>query len=139
MSKLQLTVVSQERQLLQEQVDSVTAPASDGEVTILPEHISLVTTLDPGELIYRSNGSESSIVVSNGFLTVGSNNQVIVMVDSAVHAREISLKKSQEAIEAAQSAITISRSRQELLLAEAALKRALLEVRVAERSARVRG
>jgi len=138
MSKLQLTVVSQERQLLQEQVDSVTAPASDGEVTILPEHISLVTTLDQGELIYRSNGTESSIVVSNGFLTVGSNNQVIVMVDSAVHAREISLKKSQEAIEAAKSAITISRNRQELLMAEAALRLALLEVRVAERSARVR-
>ncbi|EFK96844.1 ATPase, F1 complex, delta/epsilon subunit [sediment metagenome] len=139
MSKLQLTVVSQERQLLQEQVDSVTAPASDGEVTILPEHISLVTTLDPGELIYRSNGNESSIVVSNGFLTVGGNNQVIVMVDSAVHAREISLKKSQEAIEAAKSAITFSKNRQELLMAEANLKQALLEVRVAERSARVRG
>ena len=139
MSKLQLTVVSQERQLLQEQVDSVTAPASTGEVTILPEHMALVTTLDPGELVYRNNGTESSIVVSNGFLTVGGNNQVIVMVDSAVHAREISLKKSQDAIEAAKSAITISQNKQELLLAEAALKRALLEVRVAERSARVRG
>lgn len=138
MTKLQLTVVSQERQLLDEQVDSVTVPSGEGEITILPQHIPLVTTLQPGELQYRMGNEAHSIVVSQGFLTVGNHNEVIVMVDSAVHAREISLKAAQKAVEAAESAIQFTQDRRELLMAEAALKRALLEVKVAERTARTR-
>lgn len=136
MQHITLTVVSQERELLREQVVSVTAPTTDGEITILPHHIPLITTLETGEVVYRTSLAEDSLVISNGFLTVSEDNQVIIMVDSAVHAREISLKAAQKAVEAARSVLVVSNDQREMILAEASLKRALLELRVAERAGR---
>ncbi|MBP7768415.1 ATP synthase F1 subunit epsilon [Candidatus Woesebacteria bacterium] len=134
MAKLQLRVVSQERELLNETVDSLTAQTVTGEITILPNHIPLFTKLDTGELVYRHDKQVNSVVVSRGFLTVSPNNEVTVMADSAVYAREISEEKAQEAIQAAHETLRMSVDQRERVLAEASLRRALLEIRIAERS-----
>ena len=134
MAKLQLRVVSQERELLNETVDSLTAQTVTGEITILPNHIPLFTKLDTGELVYRHDKQINSVVVSRGFLTVSPNNEVTVMADSAVYAREISEEKAQEAIQAAHETLRMSVDQRERVLAEASLRRALLEIRIAERS-----
>jgi F-type H+-transporting ATPase subunit epsilon len=136
MPKLNLKVVSQERELLRESVDSITAQTTEGEVTILPGHIPLFTKLGTGELIYRLNGVESSIVVSRGFLTVAPNNEITVMADTAVYAREISLEKAQAAVKAAEETLHSSQDQRERIMAEASLRRALLEIRVAQRTKR---
>lgn len=138
MSKLNLRVVSQERELLRESVDSLTAQTTDGEITILPGHIPLFTKLGTGELTYRVNNSETSVVVSRGFLTVAPNNEVTVMADTAKHAREISIEKAQAAVKAARETIQSTEDQRERMLAEAALRRALLEVKIAERTKRTR-
>lgn len=138
MSKLLLRVVSQERELLSESVDSLTAMTTEGEVTILPGHIPFFTKLETGELVYRSEKSENSIVVSRGFLTVAPNNEVTVMADTALHAREISEEKADAAIKAAHETLRTSQDQRERILAEAALRRALLEVKIAERTRRSR-
>ena len=138
MPKLNLRVVSQERELITESVDSVTATTVDGEVTILAGHIPLFTKLQTGELVYRIDKTESSIVVSRGFLTVSPNNEVTIMADTAVHAREISEEKAQEAIAAANETLRTSDDQRERILAEASLRRALLEIKIAERTKRTR-
>lgn len=132
--KLKLRVVSQEKELLNASVDSVTLPGSEGELTILPTHISLMTRLEVGELVYRSGGVAASIAVSQGFLNVGADNEVIVLVDSASHARDISVQKAEAAIREAHETLRVSQNQQELLKAEAALKFALLQVRIAQKA-----
>jgi F-type H+-transporting ATPase subunit epsilon len=138
MPKISLRVVSQERELLNESVDSLTAMTVEGEITILPGHIPLFTKLDTGELIYRIDRSENSIVVSKGFLTVAPNNEVTVMADTAVHEREISEEKAEAAIKAAHETLQTSENQRERILAEAALRRALLEIKIADRTKRSR-
>jgi F-type H+-transporting ATPase subunit epsilon len=132
--QLLLTIVSQEKQLLSVKVDSITAPASQGEVTILPDHISMFTRLDPGILIYRIGQDEHSFVVSNGFLDVNEGTSVTVIVDTATAARDISLVKAQQAIEAAKETMSHTTDRRELLMAEASLKQAMLEVKIAQKT-----
>ncbi len=134
MRKLHLVVVSQERMLLDTEVVRVTATTSEGEVTILPGHIPLVSKLSPGELTYTTAEGSASIVVSKGFLTVEPQNKVTVMVDAAVPAREISVEKAEQAMKAAHQTLQISVDSRERLMAEAALRRALLEIKIAERS-----
>jgi F-type H+-transporting ATPase subunit epsilon len=134
MKKLHLLVVSQEKRLIDEQVSSITAPASEGEITILPDHIPLFTPLSPGELIYRIDKEELSLVVSKGFIDVGPDSTVTIMVDSATHARDISVQKAEEAIQRAKETIVQSKDQRELMLAEASLKLALLEIKVAQRT-----
>lgn len=133
-TKLTLTVVSQERELFTEQVDSVTAPGSEGEMTILPMHLPLFTQLQTGVLTYRNGKDEQQLVVSKGFIDVGPNSEVTVIVDTATYARDISLEKAEKAIKAAQETMTTTRDQRELLLAEASLKQAMWEMKVARAS-----
>ncbi len=133
MQKLKLIVVSQEKKLLETEVESVSAVTTEGEITILARHIPLFTKLITGELRYIANDTESSLVVSDGFLTMNPNNEVTVMVDSATLVRDISIKQAEEAIAAAKETMKLSEDRRELILAEASLKRAMLEIRVAQK------
>lgn len=135
-TKLKLRVVSQEAELLNALVDSVTVPGSEGELTILPYHIPLFTKIKMGELVFRSGDQRSTIVVSDGFLNVAPDNDVVVLVDSAIHARDISLQKAEKAVKEAHEAMRISQDERELILAEASLRRALLEVKIARKSSR---
>ena len=133
MQKLKLTVVSQEKKLLETEVESVSAMTTQGEITILARHIPLFTQLQTGELRYLEGEKEHSIIVSDGFLTMNPNNEVIVMVDTATLARDISVKQAEAAIEAAKETMKISEDRRELIMAEASLKRAMLEIKVAQK------
>ncbi len=134
--QLQLTVVSQEKQLLSVPVDSLTVDTAAGQVTILPGHIPLFSRINPGEIVYRTGHAEEALVVSRGFLDVGSNNQVVVMVDTGVLAKDINIEKTQAAIAAAHETMEKTQDQRELLLAEASLRQAMLEIRVAQKTKR---
>lgn len=139
MSKIQLHVVSQERELLNVAVDSITAPTTGGEITVLPNHIALMTTLQPGEVVYRVDGVEANVVVSKGFLMVApGGDAVTVLVDNAVHAREVSEEAAAQAIKRAQETIQMTKDERERVQAEAELRYALLQMKVAERTKRNR-
>lgn len=134
MKKILLTVVSQEEQLIKTKVDQITAPTTEGEITVLPRHIALFSKLKDGELRYIEDNVENSMVISSGFITVSPDSEVTVMVDSAKLARDISLAKAEEAVKAAKETMTRTSDQRELLMAEASLKRAMLEIRIAQKS-----
>jgi F-type H+-transporting ATPase subunit epsilon len=134
MKKLTLRIISQEEQLLEKKVESVTAVTTTGQVTILPDHIPLFSQLDYGELVYRDEGEEHSFAISKGFLDVDPDDTVTAIVDTAVAARDISMQKAQEAIQAARETMQISEDERELLQAEASLRQAMLEVQIAQKS-----
>ncbi len=134
--KLHLTIISQDKQLLSTEVESVTAPTVDGEITVLPGHVPLLAKLQVGQLIYRTNDQDGTFVISRGFIDVRPDDTVQVMVDVAVGEREISIEKAEAAVKAAHETMSTTTDRRELLLAEASLKRALLEIKVAQRTKR---
>lgn len=136
MAKLHLKVVSQEKALLDTSADSVTAVTTEGTITILPGHIPLFTKLDTGELTFRNERTEHAIVVSKGFLTIAPNNEITVMADTAVDEREISMQKAELAMKQAQETLKVSVDQRERIMAEASLRRALLEIKVAQRTKR---
>ena len=85
---LQLLVVSPERKVLEEAADSVTLPAADGYVTVLPRHAPLIATLGIGVLTSRRGGRETSLAIVGGFFEV-SDDRVTVLADEALQADEI--------------------------------------------------
>jgi F-type H+-transporting ATPase subunit epsilon len=125
---LTLTIITQEKKLLEEQVDSVTLPSVTGELTILPHHIPLFTKLHTGELIFRNNGKESSVVITDGFMDVGPDGVITVMVDSAVRSAEIDLLKAEEAKHKAEEMMAQKLDQRDFLLAEANLRKAMMEI-----------
>ena len=82
---LTVSVISPERVLFEGQVDSLVAPAFDGEVGILPQHAPMMTLLGKGELRLGEGWSAGRFRVEGGFLQVV-NDTVRVVTESATPA-----------------------------------------------------
>ncbi len=96
-------MVTPERVLFQDDAISVTAMTIDGQVTVLPGHIGLISVLAPGEIVLRkSEKDETPIVVSGGFMEV-TETQVTILADTAEHVHELDLDRAKKAVELAQS------------------------------------
>lgn len=89
-------IVTQERMVYSEDVDIVNLPGIEGRMGILPNHSSLLTVLDFGEVIVRRDGEEEYFAIGGGFAEVQPD-KVIVLADSAAHAEEIDEARAAEA------------------------------------------
>ncbi|HEX7042744.1 MAG TPA: F0F1 ATP synthase subunit epsilon [Patescibacteria group bacterium] len=129
---LHIKVVTPEKEILSEEVDEVVVPTVGGELTILPEHVALLTQLAPGELQIKKGHKTDHLVIVGGFLEVG-NDTVSVLADYAAMGKDISEAKAQQAKEKAEKAMKERKSDIDFAMAEAEFRRAILELKVAKR------
>ena len=78
---LNLEIISPEKIILSEKVNSVTIPSFEGEMTILPDHIPLITFLRPGILRIESS-KESKYFVEEG--TIEFSNNTLIILSSTI-------------------------------------------------------
>jgi F-type H+-transporting ATPase subunit epsilon len=83
MATLKVSVISPERVLFEGDVESVVAPAFDGEVGILPNHAPMVTLLGKGTLRLGDGGRAGRFDIAGGFLQVAENYVRIVTEHAA--------------------------------------------------------
>ncbi len=84
---LHVEVVAAERSILSGEADEVLADTVKGQIGILPRHAALLTLLVPGTVRLRRGTEEEILAVGGGFLEVSDNN-VVVLADSAERAEE---------------------------------------------------
>jgi F-type H+-transporting ATPase subunit epsilon len=136
---LTVEIVTAERVVrVEEGVDALVVPATEGQLTILPRHASLMTTLDFGELIFRRGSVEEYFAVEGGFMEVR-NDHVSVLADAAENVEEIDIDRAERARQRAEARLRDARERQsevDLARAQAALQRSLLRLRVVQRRRR---
>jgi F-type H+-transporting ATPase subunit epsilon len=102
---IKLEIVTPERKVFDETVDSVTVPTATGEVGILPNHAPLISSLKSGILSFANKGASEKMVVSGGFVEVSANT-VSVLTDIAEKASEIDVESAKVEREAAEKALT---------------------------------
>jgi F-type H+-transporting ATPase subunit epsilon len=130
---IKLEIVTPERLVFDETVDSVTLPGSEGELGVLPHHAPLVSTLGVGELRIRSGGTEDWFAIVGGFVQVLPD-KVVVMAETADLSSEIDLEKAAAARRDAEQALESGyHEGVDLSAARASLQAALLRERVAQR------
>ncbi len=84
---LHLEIITPELTVFDASVESVTLPTGSGEITVLPKHIPLVTTVLPGSLIARSKTGEQLFAVSRGTIEIdGDGVRVLVRTADAADA-----------------------------------------------------
>ena len=90
--KIQLRIVTPEKLILEELVDSVTIPTTEGEITILPDHIPLVATIASGDIVAIKDGEHIPMEVVGGFIETkkitdneNSLTEVTILADFAEH------------------------------------------------------
>lgn len=132
MARLQVDIVTAEGQIFSGETDSVTAPGSDGQLTILPSHAPLITSLDDGDLKYVDGGTEHHIALLGGFMEVNSN-RVTILANAAEDEGDIDLARAEEAMRQAQERLAQRSSDVDVERALASLRRARVRLNVARK------
>ena len=76
-NKFKIEIISPEKKIFEEKAESVSIPAFEGEMTILYDHIALITFLRPG-IIKIYNGKETKFFVEEGTVEFSNNNLLIL-------------------------------------------------------------
>ncbi len=132
MATFLLEIVTPERMVFQEQVDSVSVPSITGTLGILPGHVPLFTQLTQGELKIARGKEETLISLGEGFMEVGKD-KVTIMVTRALHAEELDEAKILAAQKEAEEALKNPPTQEAAQVSRAMLRNLLVDLKVARR------
>ncbi|MBI4426588.1 MAG: ATP synthase F1 subunit epsilon [Candidatus Kerfeldbacteria bacterium] len=96
MKTFKLEITTPEHVVYRDEATSVTLPTVNGEITVLANHLPVVTVLTAGELVIRKDGTESPYAVSGGFAKVDGQ-KLSILADTAERFDEIDEQRAEEA------------------------------------------
>ena len=129
---LRLEIVTPEKTAYSEDVEMVTLPGSEGELGVYPNHVPLLTTLNPGELRVLKDGRESFLAVGEGFVEI-TGDAVSVLTDMALEPAAIDEHAAEAAVARAQKAMKEDHGSEEVAAIQASLQKALAQLHVKRR------
>lgn len=94
--KIKFKIVTPEKTVFEEEIDQVTLPVTDGQVTILPGHRSYIASLKAGEICFKKGKEETVLATSGGFVEFDKNN-LVFLADTADRIEEIDIKEAEDA------------------------------------------
>lgn len=94
--KIKFKIATPEKVVYEAEIDQITLPTKMGEITILPNHLPLVSSLAPGEILIKKDGQQVPLAVSGGFAELA-NNQLVILADTAERVEEIDAQRAEEA------------------------------------------
>jgi F-type H+-transporting ATPase subunit epsilon len=101
---IKFEIVTPERLVFRQEVLQITVPTQVGEITILPEHIPLISILKPGVLEIKTLNQEMEIIaISGGFIEV-LRDKVVILADTAERAHELDESRIDSARKRAEAA-----------------------------------
>lgn len=140
MSKqLKLKIVTPEKLVLEEIVEQVSLPTTLAEITVLPNHIPLITKLTSGDVVAFVNGEHVPMAVVGGFVEIKQNEkgdtEVAVLADFAEHIRELSDTAVEKAKARAEELKKLMENKEHVDFEhfEAELERSLTRVKIADK------
>jgi F-type H+-transporting ATPase subunit epsilon len=104
---MQFDLVSPERRVASLEVTSVQIPGADGDMTAMPGHAPLITTLRPGILSVESTGGKQEYVVTGGFAEIGEN--LSVLAERALPREEMTQETFDAILEEARAALNTAK------------------------------
>ena len=132
MATLRLQIVTPEAIAYSEDVEMVTLPGSEGELGVYPNHVPLLTTLNPGELRVLKGGKETFLAIGEGFVEI-TGSTVSVLTDMALEPAVIDESAAEAAVARAQAAMKEDLGKEEVAAVTASLNKALAQLHVKRR------
>ena len=109
-----LNVLTPEKSVYSGNAQSTVAHGTNGSLGILPNHASLLTTLEIGELrIIDNEGQTQQFALSGGFMEV-INNEVIILAETAEHVDIVDVQRAKASKEQAEKQIAKLKQDKEL-------------------------
>lgn len=130
-NEFQLSVVAPDRSVVDEAVQSVIAPGTEGYFGVYAGHLPMISALKPGLVMYTdSSNNRHSLAVSGGFAEV-TPTKVTILADTAEKATEIDIARAERALEEARKALRGESSEVTSDQAAAELDRAMNRIKAA--------
>lgn len=130
---IHLDILTPEKGVFSDSIETVTAPGSLGEFGVLPGHAALITTLETGEVAIKKDNREYWLAISGGFAEVG-NDKVTILAEAAEPAQEIDIKRAEAAkIQAEEKLKSLSSDDSQFSEVVLALKKATNRIKVSAR------
>jgi len=125
---MHVNIVSAENEIYSGTVTQVFAPASMGEVGVMPRHAPMLSTLKAGEVrVLLQDGGEESFYVSGGILEIQPH-IVTILSDTAMRASDIDENAAMEAKSRAEAAMKDKASEMDYAKAKSELMEAVAQI-----------
>jgi F-type H+-transporting ATPase subunit epsilon len=128
---LTLEIVTPEKMTFSGTVEEVTIPGTEGEFQVLKGHVSLLSSVDIGELSFTQDHKKTHYSVNTGYAEVTAS-KVTVLVETAERSDLIDVERAHRAKERAQEILAkLPKEDVEFQKNRAALLRAVSRLNVA--------
>lgn len=137
MNQLQLKIITPKKVVYEKDVFSVTAPSSQGEITILPKHVNFFTLLKEGIIkIKINNNDEDYFSIGAGYLETDGK-EVVILVSRAYGQDEIDEKFINSAIEEAKKILSQSQDEKTRQQALSMMRRAIIDSKLLKKRKKI--
>lgn len=125
---MKLKIVTPERIVFEDNVESVYAKTLDGEIGILPKHIPMVAPLDISVLRYVKEGKKEPVAIMGGLIRTDGET-VSVLCNAAELVEEIDIVRAEESKKRAESYLQEEKAEIDINRAKLALNRSLVRIK----------
>lgn len=132
---LLLEIITPEKVVYKDEVSEIIAPTVNGEISIFPNHVNLLTQISPGELIAKKGNNSQHIAITGGFLEI-QNNKISILAEYAIRAQDIEIAQAMEAKKRAEKVMTEKATDNEIRIAQAEIIKSVLELKIASKHKR---
>ena len=129
---IDLQIVTPDRRIVQEQVDEVEIPGSEGYFGVLPGHTPLLASLAVGELWYRKGQEKVFLSIAFGFAEVLPD-RVTILARIAERAEDISIERAEASRKRAEERLAQAKSDIDYDRARVALVKSIARLQVSSR------
>ncbi len=134
---LKIKVVTPDKVLVDEVIDSVSIPTTSGMITVLNKHVPLVSTIKAGEMIIRKAGAGIGYAIWNGLVNVRPHRkgltEVVVLLERSEHVDELDHTRAEEALARARALALEKDDDVDFGLFEALVEKELNRVKIARK------
>jgi F-type H+-transporting ATPase subunit epsilon len=130
--KFKTEIVTPEKVVFSEEIESLVIPAERGYLGVLAGHAPLLCTLQPGEIRIKGDRGEQHYSTSGGFMEV-TPGKAVLLTESAEEASAIDVKRAEEAKKRAEDRLAAATKDVDKARARAALERAQNRLKIAQK------
>ena len=117
---LNFEMVSPEKLLLSEEVNSVTVPGTEGDFTVFSQHAPVLSTMRPGVVDVQKDSGEERIFVRGGFAEVNPAG-LTILAEEAIPMADLDKAALAQQIQNAQEDVDDAKDEEKKRIAQEAL------------------
>lgn len=135
MSKLKLKIITPKNIALEKEIDGVTVPSSEGEMTILPRHINLFALLEEGIVHYWAGEDSEYLAIGGGYVETNGE-EVSLLVSRAYGQEGIDQQQTQLAMKDAKERMKSAKSEDARKEISSLLRRSAIDAKLLKKKRR---